>query len=81
MLKHPPAFSTTYYYLLFKYINSASKVIVKKYSTYVKYNRVYKVYIYLKKYSVCVRLGQRYDIYIFKFKFKQLLSKKEKLKT
>ena len=81
MLKHPPASSTTYYYFLFKYINSASKVIVKKYFTCVKYNRVYKVYIYLGKYSACVRLGQRCDVYIFKSKFKQLLSEKEKLKV
>lgn len=80
MSKHPPAFNTTYYYLLSKYINSASKVIVKKYFIYVKYNRVYKVYIHLGKYSTYIRLGQRCNIYIFKFKFKQLLSKKEKLK-
>ena len=81
MLKYPSAFSTTYYYFLFKYINSASNIIIKKCFTCVKYNCVYKVYIYLGKYSACVRLGQRYNIYIFKSKFKQLLSEKEKLKV
>ena len=81
MLKHPPASSTTCYYLLSKYINSASKVIVKKCFTCVKYNRVCKVYIRLGKYSAYVRLGQYCNVYMSKSKFKRLLSKKEKLKV
>ena len=56
MPKHPSTFSTTYHHFLSKYINSASKVIVKKCSTCVKYNRVYKVYICLEKYSAYIRL-------------------------
>ena len=81
MPKYPPAFSTTYYYLLSKYINSANKVIVKKCSTCVKHNCVYKVYVRLGKCGAYVRLSQRYDVHVSKFKFKRLLPKKEKLKV
>ena len=81
MPKHPPASSTTRRHLLSEYINSASKVIVKKCSTCVKHNRVYKIHVCLGKYSACVRLGQRCDVRVSKFKFKRLLSEKEKLKA
>ena len=81
MLKHPPASSTTRCYLLSEYINSAGKVIVKKCSTCVKHNRVYKVYVYLGKCGACVRLGQRCDVRVSESEFKRLLSEKEKLKA
>ena len=81
MLKYPPIFSTTYRHLLSKYINSASKIIVKKCSTCVKHNRVCKVYVRSGKYGACVRLGQRCDVRVSKSKFKRLLSEKEKLKA
>ena len=78
MPKDPPS-STTRYYYLYSFIKSFSKVIVYKYSTYVIYKYIYKVYIYLGKYSKYLYYSQYYNIRVTELEFKYLLFKKDKL--
>jgi hypothetical protein len=54
--------STSRRYRLADIIDSYSETMPTKYSTYKKYNRVYRVYIRSSRYRKYNRHGLRYDI-------------------
>ena len=55
--------------------------MVKKCSTCVKHNCVYKVYIRSGKCSECLRRGQRCNVRVTESEFKRLAVEKEKLRA
>jgi hypothetical protein len=80
MPKHPPAASTLRRRKLTDFINLFRETIVKKCSTYVKHNCIYRVHVQSRKYRACNRLSQRYNVKVTQLEFQRLATEKARLK-
>jgi hypothetical protein len=80
MPKHLPAASTLRQHELADFIDLFSEIIVKKYSTCVKANQIYQVYVRSGKCRAYNKLSQRCDVKVTQSEFQRLTAKKIRLK-
>jgi hypothetical protein len=80
MPKHPPAASILRRHELADFIDLFGEIIVKKCSTCVKHNRIYRVHVRSGKYRACNKLSQRCDVKVIQSEFQRLTAEKIRLK-